>query len=146
MNYIKNTKKLCHKCLQKKEGIVKYEISKRGYGSKFDDDKITIQLCPDCDNLSLYKWVNEKPQIDGYEETYKYEDDILNFINSLPIQGREIIYNQTNKKFFIDSQEWIDRELEDDKELVSESELDMFIKLCEGNIEMNHLSSSFTLY
>lgn len=146
MEYIKNTKNLCHKCLQKKEGIVKHEISKRGYGSEFDDDKITIQLCPHCDNLNLYKWVNEKPTLDGYEEIYKYEDDILNFINNLPVQAQEIIYNQTNSGWVIESQEWIDRELQDDKELVSESELEMFIKLCEGNLEMNHLSSSFTLY
>lgn len=118
IKYIKNRETLCHKCLQDKEDIKNYSIYGRGYGSYFDNDNETVQLCSECRSgieEDLDKWFNESCEYDGYYENYKYEEELCDFINELPIQGREIVVNQTSYGAcaeHLDSQDWIDIELE----------------------------------
>lgn len=119
IKYIENRDTLCHKCLQDKDDIKKYSTYGRGYGSKFDNDNETIQLCYECRKEigeDLEKWFNEIPEYDEDEfyENYKYEEEIIDFIDKLPIQGREIVVNQTSSgacSYFLDSQDWIDIKL-----------------------------------
>lgn len=113
MNY---SECLCFKCLKEKEKIKKYFVGYRGYGSSFDNFNSIIQLCEECDHKDLQMWVDEKPtMIDDYCEDYKYEDDIWDFVNTLPIQGRELFDNQCSDgacSCHMESQDWIDIELE----------------------------------
>lgn len=117
MKYIKNTEDLCHKCLQEKSDIKTYSIYGRGYGSNFDNCNQYLQLCLECRKgieEDLDKWFNENPEFDEYYEEYKYEENIINFIDNLPIQGREIVENQTSHGAcaeYLESKDWIDIEL-----------------------------------
>lgn len=103
---------LCFKCLQNKEHINKYELSYRGYGSSFDNVNTKLQLCDECNDSRLEEWFGENPEIDDYFEEYKYEDNIFDFVNELPIQGRELFYNSCSNDSCLESQDWIDIELE----------------------------------
>lgn len=118
IKYIGNRRSLCHKCLEDKDNIKIYGIYHRGYGSLFDNDNETIQICDTCRKgieVDLDKWINEIPKcIDGVMEEYKHEEKLVDFINNLPIQGREIVINQTSWGSCaenMDSQDWIDIEL-----------------------------------
>lgn len=118
IEYIENRETLCHNCLQDKEDIKSYSTYGRGYGSSFDNDNETVQLCSDCRKgieEDLNKWFNESCEYDEYYENYKYEKEIIEFIDGLPIQGREIVVNQTSSgacSEYLDSQDWIDIELD----------------------------------
>lgn len=118
VKYIENRETLCHKCLQDKEDIKQYDTYGRGYGSAYDNDCQTVQLCGECRHgieEDLDKWFNEIGTYDedySYCEVYEYEDEIIKFIDSLPIQGREIVINQTSSdSWYCSSQDWIDIEL-----------------------------------
>lgn len=119
IKYIKYSEDLCFKCLNKKEDIKIYTLEGRGYGSIYDNVDSKIQLCPECRkniDKDIEKWFNERPNTEQhYLEDYKYEKDISQFIKSLPIQGRELFENQISYgagSYNIDSQDWIDMELE----------------------------------
>lgn len=78
--------KICFKCLKEKYNIHTYTLGYRGYGSGFDNFNTILQLCNDCNHGELSIWFNEEPElIDGYCEDYKYEDNIFEFVKSLPI-------------------------------------------------------------
>ena len=116
VKYVKYEENLCFKCLKKKEAINTYELKNRGYGSIYDNDDTKLQLCNECvgsieNNNELEKWFNEKPTIVDRTEEYQYENNIKQYIETLPIQGREIFENQLSNSWIEDSQVWIDREL-----------------------------------
>lgn len=119
IEYVKYEKDLCFKCLQRGLPINVYELKYRGYGSIYDSHNTKLQLCNECvggmdNHIELEKWFNEKPKIIDYEEEYEYERNIDNYIETLPIQGKELFLNQIAGgicAFVKDSQEWIDREL-----------------------------------
>lgn len=105
--------KLCFKCLKSKD-IKRFSITHRGYGSDFDNFNTYIQLCSECKIDGVEKWFNETPKIDEYVEVYQYEDNIHDFINTLPLEGRELFLNQCASganSYVMDSQDWIDMEL-----------------------------------
>lgn len=117
VGYIKNREDLCHKCLESKDDIKVYSTYGRGYGSKYDNCNESVQLCNQCRHSieeDLDKWFNETCEYEDYTETYKYEEKIIEFIKSLPVEGREIVENQTASganAYYCDSQDWIDIEL-----------------------------------
>lgn len=120
VKYVKYEENLCFKCLQKKEAINTYELKNRGYGSSYDNFNSKLQLCNECvENIEkhneLEKWFNETDTREkDYWEDYKYEDNIAEYIESLPIQGQELFINQVCYcacGYNIDSQDWIDIEL-----------------------------------
>ena len=101
---------LCMKCLKKHATHV-YQIQGRGYGSIFDSTYIKFQVCDDCDNEDFQKWVDEEPVWNDYCEVYEYENNIKEFIDSLPLESQELFYNRFNSEGFMEAQDWIDYEL-----------------------------------
>lgn len=101
---------LCMKCLKKKATHV-YQIQNRGYGSIFDGTYTKFQVCDDCDIEDFQKWVDEKPIWNNGYEVYKYENDIIEFIDSLPLESQELFYNRFDSDGYMDAQDWIDYEL-----------------------------------
>lgn len=108
--------KICFKCLNESDNINTYNLDNRGYGSIFDSFKSTLQLCDECNCENLAVWFNEEPLLDeDYFITYMHEDKICDFVESLPIQGKELFNNRCASELgvlTIDSQDWIDIELE----------------------------------
>lgn len=98
---------LCDKCLAKESSIT-YKVKGRGYGSNFDTLDFDVQLCADCDRPEYEEWFNEKPELTGEyaEEEYKHDRDILDLVDSIPIESQECMFNN-----FMDSQDWIDLQL-----------------------------------
>jgi len=114
---IQNPENICFNCL--KETIVhKINIPALGWGSQFDNFSTKIQLCDDCYKLTNPKWWNlnkikGKTDLDG--ECYEYEDEILNFVEQMPLPGQELFYNRyaTGEfaSFHMEAQDWIDYQL-----------------------------------
>lgn len=107
--------KICFKCLKEEGNINKYTIAYRGYGSIFDSFNSLLQLCDDCNHEDIKLWFDESPEMtDECWEQYKYEDNIWDFVQALPLQGRELFENQCADGAGcrpMDSQDWIDIEL-----------------------------------
>ena len=104
---------MCFKCLQKKS-ITTYSIAYRGYGSSFDSFNSDLQLCNDCTPENINLWFNENPTMDGYCERYKYEEKLSEFLNTLPLEGKELFWARYSDEAcadYIDGQDWIDYEL-----------------------------------
>lgn len=105
---------LCFKCLQRKD-VTTYSIYGRGYGSWFDNFNTKLQLCDDCKPEGINDWFNENPTIDDYSEEYKYEQNIYDFIDTLPIEGRELFRGRCASGAcagYMSGQDWIDYELD----------------------------------
>lgn len=107
---LKDTK-VCMKCLKKK-ATHKYVISGRGYGRNYDNFNTYFQLCDDCHSDEYNTLVDECPDMDDYVEEYKYEKNLIEFIDSLPLESQELFHNRfacCNMK----PQDWIDFELDE---------------------------------
>ncbi len=114
--------KICMSCLEKSDNISKIRFNKVGYGSVFDGDDTEIHLCDSCkEKVNIELWCNEliiKKDENGrvLSTKYKFEDKLITYLNSLPIEGRELVFNRFNKSWIcpsIDSQDWIDQELDE---------------------------------
>lgn len=114
---IKNHKGLCWNCLQTfdESQIHIIKIPSLGYGSEFDGWSTKIHLCNDCYQESNPEiWSMETHQYDDCCEKYVYEEKMLAYINSLPIQGQQFVKNEyatgwnTNH---MKPQDWIDYKL-----------------------------------
>lgn len=85
-----------------------YNFGYRGYGSCFDGMETKIPLCDSCKPLNFDSWINEIPEQGEYYEIYKLENDLSNWIDSLSVQGKELIYNYYSKdSYTCDSNHWI---------------------------------------
>lgn len=99
------------KCLSKLATHT-YEISNRMYKSVFDCEYTKFQLCDDCHKDEYDHWVNEEPYVINSYNYYKFESNILNFINSLPIESQELFFNTFAVKYeCLPQQTWIDYKL-----------------------------------
>ena len=107
-----NKERLCYCCdnLQPTaEFLHIFKIEDRGYGSKFDDSDFEIQLCDICKNHIDPIWFNEEFYlVKGYCEVYKYEDEVIKFINTWIFENQEYVYNEANYYKFMTRQDWID--------------------------------------
>lgn len=105
---------ICMKC-QEREYTHIYNIPNRGYGSIIADGYGThFQLCDDCHEDKFDLWVGEQPEmIDEYCEDYKYEQNILDFINELSLESQELFFNSFDREgaYEMDAQDWIDYKL-----------------------------------
>jgi hypothetical protein len=111
---ITNYEGICFKCLNKKDSVHTYHLHERGYGSTFDGTYSILQLCDDCKPKDLELWLNEQPKYDEYCEEYEYEDYIHEFVNALPVQGRELFDNTCANgwtSYHIEPQDYIDMQL-----------------------------------
>lgn len=111
--------KICMKCLKKKASHF-YSLYGRGYGSIFDEFNSKVQLCDDCNDENVKIWIEEKGKWDKEDfcgEEYEYEDKLEDFLESLPIQGRELFHNRfgtgSNALYNMEPQDWIDFELDE---------------------------------
>lgn len=117
---------LCWNCLQDKSNIQIIKIHEMGYGSKFDGKSTEIHLCDECYQESIKDdtdlWSMEEIQCEwdkednnGFTE-YKHEDKMIQYINNLPIQGKQFVQNEFangwNAGWLMSAQDWIDYQLD----------------------------------
>lgn len=111
---IKDFDGLCFRCLSKKI-IQKYSLYRSDYGSSFDNNYTYLQICDNCKPDNIGEWFDEEPEmIDGYCADYKYEDKILGFVDTFPLEGRELFWNRCASgacAYTMESQDWIDMQL-----------------------------------
>ncbi len=113
---IKNPENVCFKCLKKDVNIHNIKINEMGYGGGFDSWSTEIHLCNDCYNLTNSEWWKfetmplEEEGIWSDYFKYKYEDEIFEFVENMPIEGKELFWNRyaTGDTYCMDSQDWID--------------------------------------
>lgn len=117
---IHNTECLCWKCLKEhdKSKIHIIEIGALGYNSCFDNLSTRIQLCDDCYNVNPEWWNLETIIPEGFEQfgyMYKYDKEICQFINELPLESQELVWNEyaygACAGYNMDAQDWIDYQL-----------------------------------
>lgn len=111
---IEDFKDICFKCLVKKITTT-YSLYRSNYGSSFDNNYTYMQLCDECKPKDIKKWFDEEPElIDGWCEDYKYEDCIIEFVDTFPVEGQELFWNRCAYgacAHTIESQDWIDMQL-----------------------------------
>jgi len=115
---LKNPDKTCCHCLKETDGLHEIDIGDMGYGSGFDSWSTKINLCEDCYKQHEEWWKLKEIEVDvGCPSSkfyqYKFEDDIFNWIQDLPLQGRELVLNTYKEDSMnpMDAQDWIDYEL-----------------------------------
>ena len=138
---IESTDYLCFKCLKRMNTSKKIHcinIGGIGYGSNFDNLSTKLQLCDECFNESQkdrliwnmetvygqmhfdrYTSKSSVPSdriIDEYIDVkYKYDDEMYSYINDLPLQSKELVWNRfaygACASYNMDAQDWIDYEL-----------------------------------
>lgn len=103
MSYIKKEDfgKICLNCLKKKKNIKSIKIEPLSYGSLFDEWGTTIYLCEECYNQAPENLKNLTTVLDedlkelGHEcWQYKGENLIYSYLESLPIEGQEVVFNR----------------------------------------------------
>jgi hypothetical protein len=110
---IEDYENICFKCLEKKK-VEKYHIYRNSYGSSFDNQHTMLQICEECKPEGIKQWFDEEPVMDEYYAKYTYETNIIDFVNTLPLEGQELFWNRCNGgacAYQMDSQDWIDDKL-----------------------------------
>jgi len=113
---IQNPESTCFNCLQNHQQLHTIHIPALNHGSKFENFSSCLHLCSSCYNLTNPIWWNLEI-IKSYTEhnmmqlNYKYEQEILDFINQMPLSGQELFYVRFGKGINCDlmrGQDWID--------------------------------------
>jgi len=112
---IENPESTCFNCLQNHQQLHTIHISALNHGSKFENFSSKLYLCPNCYNLTNSIWwnleiVKSYSEDNMMEYNYKYEQEILDFINNMPLAGQELFYARFGKGINCDSmqgQDWI---------------------------------------
>lgn len=101
--------KLCFKCNNIKEHINKFNVSERKYGSIFQGDSFTINLCDECAKLIDVRCFNNNSQrINNNLNQYEKEHELYRFMKSFIIENQEYVFNCDNEILpSIDRDEWI---------------------------------------
>ncbi len=114
---IQNPENVCFNCL-KETNIHKINIPALGWGSQFDNFSTRIHLCDNCYKSTNPDWwklniIQGKTNWDG--EYYEYENEILQFIEQMPLPGQELFYNRYATgafvSYYMEAQDWIDYKL-----------------------------------
>ena len=112
---IENNENLCWKCLESKNNIHKIVIHEMGYGSRFDNESTEIHLCEECYQESIKEnkelWSMKEKDCEFSE--YEHEEEMLDYIKELPLQGRQFVENEfsSDEWCVMSPQDWIDYEL-----------------------------------
>jgi len=128
---ILNPENICFKCLQKYQAqqinsIYINPIYGCGYGdSEFNGYGSRLDLCTECYNQTNSEWwklekIKQNKEINDYTDyidniSYKYEEEIIKYLKSMPIEGQELFFNMFAigyKPLDMESQDWIDYTLE----------------------------------
>lgn len=107
----------CMNCLKETSDLKNITICEMGYGSAFDGAGTKINLCNECYEKSNPEiWSMEVKRTDYYEE-YLHEKEMLDYIEKLPLQCRELIYNEFeygwDANYTMEPQDWIDYQLDE---------------------------------
>lgn len=113
---IENPDNVCFKCLKRfsDNELHKIKIPPLGYGSVFDMFTTEIHLCKNCIKETNPEWwkleeVFGETREDGSK--YKYEDEIIKFVKTFPLEGQELFFNRYAEDYFsikMQPQDWID--------------------------------------
>lgn len=116
---VENPEDICFKCLGEfiEKELHKIIIPSMGWGSGFDMWSTRINLCKDC--ASVYtdpRWW-QLEEIEGESDIsgswYKYEDEIFDFVGTLPMESQELFWNRySTDSYTMNSQDWIDYQLD----------------------------------
>ena len=91
---IRNHKGLCWKCLKDDKDTRTIKIPALGYGSSFDCCAREVHLCPKCYEESKDLWGLKVIRSEDYYEEYENEDKIIEFLDNLPPEGRQFVFNK----------------------------------------------------
>ena len=114
---IQNPENVCFNCL-KETTVNKINIPALGWGSQFDNFSTRIHLCDNCYKSTNPDWwklniIQGKTNWGG--EYYEYENEILQFIDQMPLAGQELFYNRYATgafvSYYMEAQDWIDYKL-----------------------------------
>lgn len=114
MKAILNENGLCWKCLNNFDEVSIILIPQLGYGSYFDGLSTEIHLCEDCLKESNKDIWDMEVVVDDYCEEYKHENAMIEYINSLPLVGKQFVLNEFTNGWdakIMQPQDWIDFEL-----------------------------------
>lgn len=100
---LEGIKAICYKCGEVKMTNKFYHLQGRGYGSIFDGINAYIPVCEDCDTTELEKWIYETPVIVDYVETYKYEQQLKEYIDTFDERIQDFIYNADLYQYIMDN-------------------------------------------
>jgi len=121
---------LCFCCLEKdKSGLKTYYLYRSEYGSSFDNNYTYLQICDDCKPKDIELWFNESPEMNDYCADYKYEENIIDLIDTFPLQGQELFWNRCASgacSYTMESQHWIDDKLGILPDEIYENEYSMY--------------------
>ena len=114
---IKKVGHICMKCLTETDSLHKIIIPEMGYGSSFDGEGTEIHLCEKCyEDSSPNIWSMEVKK-DDYMEEYEHEKEMLDCIENLPLESKELVWNHLSYGFDSDHwenrQDWIDYRLDE---------------------------------
>ena len=107
----------CMCCLKEDASnkFVRINIDPLGYGSKFDTHGTKIVLCPECYKQTNPLWWEfnkvSKVECDISVDVYEYEDEIINFVEGLPLNGQERFYNSLSNQQGMSQEDWINLQL-----------------------------------
>ena len=113
---IKDEEGLCWKCLKvhNKDQIHVIDIPEMGYGGAFDGCGTELHLCDKCYQESVEEhdgiWGMDE-LTEGIFESYVHEKEMVDYINNMPLQGQQLLWNEFAHGFFADTmepQDWID--------------------------------------
>lgn len=113
--------KTCMNCLGELNGGISKNINGLGYGSNFDNLSTRIQLCESCyqenPNIWGFKEVDISSSMglnDGELFAYEFEDEIIDYIDNMPLAGQELFWNRFASRGLyevMNPQDWIDYKL-----------------------------------
>ena len=117
---IENPDSTCFNCLQKHPQIHEILIPTLNHSSKFTNFSSKLHLCDNCLSLTNPEWwkleiIKTYSEYNMMQLHYKYEKEILDFINQMPLSGQELFYARFGSGVRSDlmrGQDWIDYALD----------------------------------
>ena len=126
----------CYKCghTYDRNELKEYKIQERTVGSAFMYISASIYLCGECQQFVCDEWFDneETRSQDKYGDTYyNYEEDLMDEINTYPLEFQEKIYNQGfAEEFRLGTEDWIKQQRDIERLLskheMSEAEVEMY--------------------
>ena len=117
---IENPDSICFNCLNQFPQLHEILIPTLNHNSKFTNFSTRLQLCNNCLSLTNPNWwkleiIKSYSEDNMMQLNYKYENEILDFINQMPLSGQELFYARFGSGVHSDlmrGQDWIDYALD----------------------------------
>jgi len=113
---IENPDNICFNYLQSFPQLHEILIPALNHGSEFTNFSSRLKLCNNCLSLTNPNWwkleiIKSYSEYNMMQLNYKYEKEILDFINKMPLSGQELFYarfGQGIRSDLMKGQDWID--------------------------------------